>query len=99
MPPTGELRVVAGHPSAGEQRVVAGQPAAGELRVVAGQPAAEEIAALTVVLAARLAARERAARAPSPAPGRRVTGWAQRSRLLRAPLAPGPGAWRRSARP
>jgi hypothetical protein len=65
------------------------------LRVVAGQPTGEEAAALAVVLAAKLAARparERAARAA-------VGGWADRARAVRTPLAPGPGAWRNSARP
>jgi len=65
------------------------------LRVVAGQPTDEEAAALTVVLAAKLAAR--------PAPGRAervaVGGWADRVRAMRAPLTPGVGAWRRTARP
>ena len=65
------------------------------LRVVAGRPTDEEAAALAVVLAAKLAAR--------PAPGRAerapVGGWADRARAMRAPLTPGPGAWRRSASP
>ena len=65
------------------------------LRVVAGQPTDEEAAALAVVLAATLAAR--------PAPGRTeraaVGGWADRARAMRAPLTPGPGAWRRSQHP
>jgi hypothetical protein len=65
------------------------------LRVVAGQPTDEEAAALTVVLAAKLAAR--------PAPGRAgrsaVGGWAHRAQALRIPLTPGPGAWRRSTAP
>ena len=61
--------------------------------VVRGEPTAEELAALTTVLS-QVMARQQAARAPGPAsPG----GWADRSRLLRTPLAPGPGAWRRSA--
>jgi hypothetical protein len=61
------------------------------LRVVHGEPAAEEIAALAVVLAAKLAA--------SPAQDRRrdpAGGWADRARALHVPPAPGPGAWRRS---
>ena len=65
------------------------------LRVVRGQPTAEETAAVAVVLAAKLAAR--------PAPGRTeraaVGGWADRARAMRAPLTPGPGAWRRSQHP
>ena len=65
------------------------------LRVVRGQPTDDEAAALAVVLAAKLAAR--------PAPGRTeraaVGGWADRARAMRAPLTPGPGAWRRSQHP
>ena len=61
------------------------------LRVVHGEPAAEEIAALAVVLAAKLAAR------PAPDRGRGPAGgWADRARALHVPPAPGPGAWRRS---
>jgi hypothetical protein len=65
------------------------------LRVVRGQPTADETAALAVVLAAKLAARpgERRARGRRPAGG-----WADRSRALHVPLAPGPGAWKSSAR-
>jgi hypothetical protein len=72
------------------------------LRVVAGQPTAEELAALTVALAAAARARAaRAAGAAGAAGGARapVRGWAWRGRLLRSPLAHGPGAWRRSALP
>ncbi len=64
------------------------------LRVVRGEPAAEEIAALAVVLAAKLAARPPQDRRPVPAGG-----WADRARALHVPPAPGPGAWRNSARP
>jgi hypothetical protein len=62
------------------------------LRVVRGQPTDEEAAALAVVLAAKLAAR------PAPAREERATvgGWADRARAMRAPLTPGPGAWRRT---
>ena len=67
------------------------------LTVVAGHPTAEEVAALTAAVTAVLAAR--AARDRAAAARRQAGGWADRSRLLRAPLAPGPGAWRRSARP
>ena len=65
------------------------------LRVVRGQPTAEETAALTVVLAAKLAAGQ------APGRGGRATvgGWAHRARALRTPLTPGPGAWRNAARP
>ena len=66
-------------------------------RVVHGNPSGEETAALAVVLAAKLAAgpparHEPAVRGPA---GR----WADRERSMRASLAPGPGAWRRSGQP
>jgi hypothetical protein len=64
------------------------------LRVVRGDATPEEIAALVAVLLAR------SADAEAPSPARSVSGsWADRSRLLRRPLSPGPGAWRRSALP
>jgi acyl-CoA carboxylase epsilon subunit len=65
--------------------------------VVAGQPTAEDLAALTAAVAAILTARAATDRAA--AARRQAGGWADRARLLRPPLAPGPGAWRRSARP
>ncbi len=77
------------------------------LQIVRGDATPEEIAALVTVLSTR-AARAAAARtgaAASPAAGswrRRATrapAWADRSRMLRAPLTHGPGAWRSSARP
>jgi hypothetical protein len=72
---------------------VHGTSAAAEFSVVRGQPTPEELAALTAVLSRLLAAREAG---PDDAPAARSR-WAERSRLLRAPLSPGPGAWRRSA--
>jgi hypothetical protein len=64
------------------------------LRVVRGDATPEEIAALVAVLVAR------SADAGAPGQARSVPGlWADRSRLLRRPLFPGPGAWRRSALP
>jgi len=63
------------------------------LRVVTGDPSAEELAALTVALAVL------AARGGPGQPGRSSPGWADRSELMGAPPRPGPGAWRRSARP
>ncbi|HET7246296.1 MAG TPA: acyl-CoA carboxylase subunit epsilon [Streptosporangiaceae bacterium] len=65
------------------------------LRVVRGEPTGEEAAALAVVLAAKLAARPAQARKKRAATG----GWADRARAMRAPLTPGPGAWRNAARP
>ena len=71
-------------------------PASGPvLEVVAGDPSAEDLAALTVALSAVLTARG----APAGQPGRAASGWADRSRLMNAPLRPGPDAWCRSARP
>ena len=65
------------------------------LEVVAGDPSAEELAALAVALAAALGARG----GPAGGPSRSSPGWADRSRMMGAPLRPGPDAWRRSARP
>jgi hypothetical protein len=67
----------------------AGGPA---LRVVRGDAAPEEIAALVAVLMARSGSAAGAARLfVRPARG----AWSDRSRQLRRPLHPGPGAWRR----
>jgi len=60
------------------------------LQVVKGDATPEEIAALVAVISARAAA------APA-APARRTSAWTDRSRLVRRPLRPGPGAWRASA--
>jgi hypothetical protein len=66
------------------------------LRVVRGDATPEEIAALVAVLLARSGrGGGPARRAAQPAPGT----WSDRSRLLRRPLHPGPGAWRRSVLP
>ncbi|WP_017585322.1 acyl-CoA carboxylase subunit epsilon [Nocardiopsis ganjiahuensis] len=74
------------------------QPSAGEphLVVVRGEPTEEEIAVLTAVLTARAAAARAAAGAPGPE--RPASGWRDRSRGMRTPLRPGPGAWRMSTR-
>ncbi|MGW5878410.1 acyl-CoA carboxylase subunit epsilon [Nocardiopsis terrae] len=66
------------------------------LTVVRGEPSEEEIAVLTAVLGARAAAARAAAEEPEPE--RPVSGWRDRSRGMRAPLRPGPGAWRLSTR-
>ena len=66
--------------------------------VVSGHPSAEELAALTAVVAAKLAAHQRAA-APHPPARPARSAWLDRAALTRAPLRAGPGAWRRSARP
>jgi hypothetical protein len=65
------------------------------LRVVRGQPTDEEAAALSVVLAAKLAA----SRAPARERRATVGGWADRARAMRPALTPGPGAWRNAAKP
>jgi len=87
-----------GPPSGGDRPASGGDklPASGPvLEGVAGDPSAEELAALTVALAATIGARG----GPARGPGRSSPGWADRSRLMNAPPRPGPGAWRRSARP
>jgi hypothetical protein len=67
------------------------------LRVVRGDATAEEIAALVATLAAVAAARSAAAGKAQQAPV--ATDWNAPARLLRAPLRPGAGAWRRSGLP
>jgi acyl-CoA carboxylase epsilon subunit len=71
-----------------------GQPGPLFFRVVQGEPTHAEIAALAAALTAKRAAAARQAD-PGTAPG---GGWARRADLLRAPLAPGRDAWRRSLR-
>jgi hypothetical protein len=75
----------------------AGPPGAGLFEIVNGNATAEDVAALTVVLAA-VAAGRRLAAAPHARPPA-VSGWADRSRLMRSPLAHAPGGWRTSGRP
>ncbi len=68
--------------------------------VMSGHPSAEELAALTAIVAAKLAARQRAAGAQAAAAARPArSAWLDRAALTRAPRRPGPGAWRRSALP
>ena len=62
------------------------------LRVVSGEPSAEELAALVAVVTARAAA------APEQA-ARRRSAWNDPERLVRRPVAAGPGGWAASARP
>jgi hypothetical protein len=64
-------------------------------RVVHGNPSGEQTAALAVVLAAKLAT------SPPTGPARRgaASRWADRAQAMRAPLTPGPDAWRRSSQP
>ncbi|ANY07544.1 acyl-CoA carboxylase subunit epsilon [Pseudonocardia sp. HH130630-07] len=63
-------------------------------RVVRGTPDDRELAALTAVLAAA-ASGTGTGSAPAAAP----SPWSHPAAQLRAPLAPGPGAWRASALP
>jgi hypothetical protein len=67
------------------------------LRVVRGDATAEEIATLVAALAAVAAARSAAAGRAKQALV--STHWNSPARLLRAPLRPAAGAWRRSALP
>jgi hypothetical protein len=61
------------------------------LAVTRGVPTPDELAALMVVLAGR---------ATDPSSGAaRQSSWSAKSRMLRAPVRPGPGAWRASALP
>jgi hypothetical protein len=68
------------------------------LRVVRGDASPEEIAALVATLTA--AAAVAAARAAAPAkPRPAARNWNSRARLLRSPVHPAAGGWRRSALP
>jgi len=60
--------------------------------VVRGDATPEEIAAVLAVLLSRPGAE-------APPPRQAPSAWSDRSRLLRRPLFPGPGAWRRSGLP
>ncbi|MDN5772139.1 MAG: acyl-CoA carboxylase subunit epsilon [Microlunatus sp.] len=62
------------------------------LRVVRGHPDSEELAALVVVLSLLA---DGSVTSPAPAP---TNGWAAPWRGMRAPLRPGPDAWRMSVR-
>ncbi|HLL62562.1 MAG TPA: acyl-CoA carboxylase epsilon subunit [Propionibacteriaceae bacterium] len=59
--------------------------------VVRGSPTEEEVAALVAVLAL-------ANRASELEPETRPSGWSAYWRTVRAPIIPGPDAWRLSAR-
>ena len=62
------------------------------LSVVKGSPTDEEVAALVAVLTL-------ATRRSEPEPETRPSGWSTYWRTVRAPVIPGPDAWRMSARP
>jgi hypothetical protein len=59
--------------------------------VVKGSPTDEEVAALVAVLALW-------SRHPEPEPASSPSGWSAYWRSVRAPLSPGPNAWRMSGR-
>jgi hypothetical protein len=63
------------------------------LRVIRGDATPEEIAALLAVVTARARA------VAEPPPRRAPAAWSDRALTMRAPAAPGPGAWRASAWP
>jgi acyl-CoA carboxylase epsilon subunit len=69
------------------------------MRVVRGDPTDTELAALTAVLSTRQTRSMLNASAAHPPSQARRPGWPDRAALTGAPLQPGPGAWRRSARP
>jgi hypothetical protein len=64
---------------------------------VHGDATAEEVAAIVATLTAIAAARSGVAEEAKHESVR--TNWNDRARLLRAPVHPAPGAWRRSALP
>jgi hypothetical protein len=66
------------------------------LSVVRGDATPEEIAALIATLTAVAAARSASAPAEQPPA---VSNWNSRARLLRPPVHPAAGGWRRSALP
>jgi hypothetical protein len=74
--------------------VTAGAP---YVRVIRGDASPEEIVALVATLAAVAAARSAAATPDRPQPA--AHNWNSRARLLRAPMNPAAGGWRRSALP
>lgn len=73
------------------------------LRVVRGEPDDEELAALTAVVAATASQPALSTSQPSasqpPTSQSPRSAWADPAHRLRAPLRPGPGAWRASALP
>jgi Acyl-CoA carboxylase epsilon subunit len=60
---------------------------------VHGQPSREQVASVVAIFAAKEAVA--APSVPAPAAAGRSE-WLNRRRLMRQPMAPGPGAWRRS---
>ena len=79
-------------PKGPEQAEPGAEQPAPAFSVVRGNPTDEELAAVWVVLASRPAA------APSGPARPESSGWSAYWRAVGAPLAPGPSAWRASAR-
>jgi Acyl-CoA carboxylase epsilon subunit len=103
-PSSGEpTRTEPGRPgtaSTGMAFTAAAPTGAALFEVVSGDATAEEIAVLTAVLAVLAAAGHQAIVPAVPARGPAALSiWADRSRLLRRPLAHAPAGWRYSARP
>jgi hypothetical protein len=74
------------------------------LRVIRGDATPEEIAALVAVVMARASASSSSSSPPRPGDrsawsSARSSAWSDRTRQLRVPIRPAPGAWRRSALP
>jgi acyl-CoA carboxylase epsilon subunit len=67
------------------------------LQVIRGDATDEEVAAIVATLSAVAAARQQAAGAGQAR--RSVPEWNSRARLMRSPVHPSPGGWRRSALP
>ena len=63
-----------------------------DISIVRGNPTDEEVAALVTVLALT-------GRRSEPEPPARPSGWSAYWRSVRAPIIPGPDAWRMSGRP
>ena len=67
------------------------------LRIVHGDATPEEVAAIVATLTAIAAVRSRVAEEAKHESV--LANWNDRARLLRAPVHPAPGGWRRSALP
>lgn len=72
-------------------------PAVPALRIVRGDATEEEVAAIVATLSVVAAARQQAADAGETR--RSVREWNSPARLVRSPVHPSPGGWRRSALP
>ena len=86
-------------PAKADQTAPDARPAVADappLRLVRGRATPEELAAVVAVLAAAGAAADADADTSPPAP---LSAWADRARLVRAPVSVGPSGWRASAFP